>query len=223
MTGRDFTALAEHLHGLEDMVLYHSLTQPSGESHGASRDSFGARRVQCVFDAVLRCSSVSQSVICVFVPAGRDWCRAGGGCEFLCLPAPQINTHSPKYTCACPDHMTLAADTRTCVSGAFRPHLDSLQAVSSRRSPTAVFCAGVNSTAPSRTAPRRSGSKPDHHTTQTGSRSGQSILPSDACAFTPVTHFTSVCLFTGINEEHEPVSSPSQHPTVLYITLPIGQ
>lgn len=127
MTGRDFTALAEHLHGLEDMVLYHSLTQPSGESHGASRDSFRARRVQCVFDAVLRCSSVSQSVICVFVPAGRDWCRAGGGCEFLCLPAPQINTHSPKYTCACPDHMTLAADTRTCVSGAFRPHLDSLR------------------------------------------------------------------------------------------------
>ncbi|XP_026101134.1 low-density lipoprotein receptor [Carassius auratus] len=128
VTGRDIAAVAEHLQGPGNMVLYHSLRQPSG----------------------------------------KDWCREGGGCEFLCLPAPQINTHSPKYTCTCPDHMTLGADMKTCVSG-------------------------VSSTAPSRTAHRRSGSMPDH----TGSRSE-------------------------INGEHEPVSSPSQHPTVLYITLPIA-
>uniref|UniRef100_A0A671Q2F2 Low-density lipoprotein receptor-like n=1 Tax=Sinocyclocheilus anshuiensis TaxID=1608454 RepID=A0A671Q2F2_9TELE len=159
VTGRDITAVAEHLQSPEDIVLYHSLKQPSGS----------------------------------------DWCRdaaaLNGGCEFLCLPAPQINTRSPKYTCACPDHMTLRADMRTCVSGAFTPDLDSVQTVSSRCSPLAVLCAGVNSTAPSRTTPRRSGSTPDHqqqtHATQTGSRSGQSIL------------------------------LPSQHPTVLYIILPI--
>ncbi|KTF76011.1 hypothetical protein cypCar_00045817, partial [Cyprinus carpio] len=78
VTGRDVAAVAEHLQWAEDIVLYHSLRQPSG----------------------------------------RDWCRdaavLNGGCEFLCLPAPQTNTHSPKYTCACPDHLSLAADMRTC-------------------------------------------------------------------------------------------------------------
>ncbi|KAG7279731.1 hypothetical protein CRUP_011663 [Coryphaenoides rupestris] len=49
-------------------------------------------------------------------PAGMDWCRvANGGCEFLCLAAPQVGRHPPKYTCACPDHMTLARDMRRCV------------------------------------------------------------------------------------------------------------
>lgn len=47
-------------------------------------------------------------------PAGRDWCRLSG-CEFLCLAAPQVGTHPPKYTCVCPDGMMLARDMRTCV------------------------------------------------------------------------------------------------------------
>uniref|UniRef100_A0A8C7GJR9 Low density lipoprotein receptor a n=1 Tax=Oncorhynchus kisutch TaxID=8019 RepID=A0A8C7GJR9_ONCKI len=49
-------------------------------------------------------------------PTGMDWCKvANGGCEFMCLAAPQVGLHSPKYTCACPDNMLLAKDMRKCV------------------------------------------------------------------------------------------------------------
>uniref|UniRef100_A0A8D0D5W7 Low density lipoprotein receptor a n=1 Tax=Sander lucioperca TaxID=283035 RepID=A0A8D0D5W7_SANLU len=46
-------------------------------------------------------------------PAGRDWCKVSG-CAFLCLAAPQVGRHPPKYTCVCPDNMMLDRDMRTC-------------------------------------------------------------------------------------------------------------
>uniref|UniRef100_A0A667YJ05 Low density lipoprotein receptor a n=1 Tax=Myripristis murdjan TaxID=586833 RepID=A0A667YJ05_9TELE len=55
-------------------------------------------------------------------PAGRDWCKvANGGCEFLCLAAPQVGPHPPRYTCVCPDNMVLARDMRRCVPAPAQP------------------------------------------------------------------------------------------------------
>ncbi|XP_078415556.1 very low-density lipoprotein receptor-like [Cetorhinus maximus] len=38
---------------------------------------------------------------------GTNWCSEGGSCEYMCLPAPQKDTFSPKYTCVCPSGMKL--------------------------------------------------------------------------------------------------------------------
>uniref|UniRef100_A0A3Q2XRQ0 Low density lipoprotein receptor a n=1 Tax=Hippocampus comes TaxID=109280 RepID=A0A3Q2XRQ0_HIPCM len=55
-------------------------------------------------------------------PAGIDWCQVHhSGCEFMCLGAPQVGRHPPKYTCVCPDNMTLASNMRRCVAVASTP------------------------------------------------------------------------------------------------------
>ncbi|GAB6028974.1 hypothetical protein CHUAL_004768 [Chamberlinius hualienensis] len=48
-------------------------------------------------------------------PVGVDHCAPlNGHCTHLCLPAPQINDHSAKFACACPDDLELMEDQLTC-------------------------------------------------------------------------------------------------------------
>uniref|UniRef100_A0A3Q4GIN8 Very low density lipoprotein receptor n=1 Tax=Neolamprologus brichardi TaxID=32507 RepID=A0A3Q4GIN8_NEOBR len=55
--------------------------------------------------------------------SGTNWCSEkgeNGGCSYMCLPAPQINKHSPKYTCVCPEGQELTADGLRCRPGESR-------------------------------------------------------------------------------------------------------
>ncbi|XP_060537054.1 very low-density lipoprotein receptor isoform X2 [Cylas formicarius] len=49
-------------------------------------------------------------------PDGENHCQAvNGHCSHLCLPAPQINVHSPKISCSCPEGLRMMSDGLTCV------------------------------------------------------------------------------------------------------------
>ena len=48
-------------------------------------------------------------------PAYHNHCkRYNGHCTHICLPAPQVSSHSPRTSCACPQEMVLQADGRSC-------------------------------------------------------------------------------------------------------------
>lgn len=55
-------------------------------------------------------------------PDGVNHCQAvNGHCSHLCLPAPRINEHSPRITCACPTGLKLMADGLMCVEDSKYP------------------------------------------------------------------------------------------------------
>lgn len=115
LTGNDITQLASDLVQPEDIILYHNLKQPIGT------------QTSLILKAIITNFYVHVLISNAFSLVGTNWCRESnnlnGGCEFLCLPAPLINEHSPKYTCACPDHMAMGPDMRKCVTGRCHLHM----------------------------------------------------------------------------------------------------
>ncbi|KAL7890830.1 hypothetical protein AOLI_G00003060 [Acnodon oligacanthus] len=143
-------------------------------------------------------------------PNGTNWCKEGnqvnGGCEYLCLPAPRVNQHSPKYTCACPDHMVLGPDMRKCVE------VD--------QTVNAGTTAVVQPQVPARTSPRPT-TRPDTTTTTTKQMSERKNLPLNTSRDEESAVKTEITPNEGSNNEYVAVVSHSPHPVALYVILPI--
>ncbi|CAN9510484.1 unnamed protein product [Ophioblennius macclurei] len=138
---------------------------------------------------------------------GTNWCSEmntmNGGCEFLCLPAPQINERSPKYTCVCPDNMTVGADMRQCVRE------------NSNIPPTETKTdAPPPPKAPTQRAPTK--------TTTTTTKAPQKKPTTSSSQPRPTAQLpASTVKATGEKVVGSPEEAPSSHPVALYIILPL--
>ncbi|XP_077356519.1 low density lipoprotein receptor a isoform X2 [Festucalex cinctus] len=162
-------------------------------------------------------------------PAGRDWCQvSNGGCEFMCLGAPQVGRRPPKYTCVCPDNMTLASDMRRCVPEVSTPAAPLHPQIPTTNQPpistvppnSHTSISPISSTrlvvtpVPSTTRPLVRTTTPEIRIT-----SPQSAKPKapQTTTQTPVTSQDIHHEFAGVR----PTTSSST-PTALYIVLPLA-
>ncbi|XP_041641555.1 low-density lipoprotein receptor [Cheilinus undulatus] len=139
-------------------------------------------------------------------PTGKNWCTESnsinGGCEFLCLPAPVINQHSPKFTCACPDNMTMAPDMKKCVAGSVAPPVEKK---------TAAPLPSQGPTKPNPPLP----------TTTVATTKATKKPQSASSSQPPQTTQQPAITAQGNKLAGGPEEAPSSHPFALYVVLPL--
>uniref|UniRef100_W5LP61 Low density lipoprotein receptor a n=1 Tax=Astyanax mexicanus TaxID=7994 RepID=W5LP61_ASTMX len=150
-------------------------------------------------------------------PRATNWCTfANGGCEFLCLAAPQVNRFSPKYTCACPDNMMLDTTMRKCVPAVPTTVPTTAMPPVQPEASTTVHTATVPKPSATETsAPHITTQRPVVHieTTPAGK---DNTLPHT----TPTVVSTQTDDHSGVVAAMAKTTSPAS--MALYITLPIG-
>lgn len=147
-------------------------------------------------------------------PKGMNRCQgsniANGGCEYLCLPAPQITKHSPKYTCACPDGLVLASDMRSCIKGEV-PSVSAKAPMMPTSSSTTSTIRRISPTA--KTVSQRTTRTPNLITTEAAKQLSNMVLPN--------TTLQSEMLSQQVRNNAALEDTASKHPTALYIVIPI--